>query len=47
MSCDQLAAAMEPGCCIILCEAYGIPTSPQMMKASSQLRPAVRILDTG
>jgi dTDP-4-amino-4,6-dideoxygalactose transaminase len=46
MACDQLASAMEPGCCVIVCEAYGIPTDPNMLKASGELRPAVRILDT-
>ena len=45
MACDQLSSAMEPGCCVIFCEMYGIPTSPNMIKASGELRPAVRILD--
>ncbi len=46
MACDQLLSAMEPGCCVILCELYGIPTGQDVLEATRALRPAVRILDT-
>jgi dTDP-4-amino-4,6-dideoxygalactose transaminase len=45
MSHDDIYAATEPGCALLLSEVYGIPYDLQTLRSPDNKRPGVRILD--
>lgn len=45
MSPEDISAAVEPGCALVLSEVYGIPYDREMLEIASGRGPAVRILD--
>lgn len=45
MSRDELCAAAQPGACLVLCEVYGLPYDENLLRATEETRPRLRVLD--